>query len=113
MKQWMLCGLVVAAAGAALAAAAPAPQAETGTVAGSVRRASGPVAAVRVVIDSGADSKYTASATTDRDGRFTIASAPVGAISVKVYDAREQVIAQARGTLSRAGETLTLVLHVP
>ena len=114
MTNGILRWLFIAAAGVGLAAAAPAPQStETGTVTGSVDRAGSPVASVRVVINSGSDSTYTASTTTDRDGHFTIANAPVGAIGVKVYDARDHVIAQARGTLSRAGETLTLVLHVP
>ena len=96
-----------------LAAAAAQQPPATGTVTGSVRRASGPVASARVVIDSGSDSKYTATAATDRDGRFTIAHAPVGSIGVKVYDANNKVIVQAKGTLTGAGETLTLVLQAP
>jgi hypothetical protein len=105
--------LSAAVAVVVLAAAGAAQQQATGTVTGSVRRANGPVASARVVIDSGSDSKYTASAATDGDGRFTIANAPVGAISVKVYDSKNKVIAQARGTLTRAGETLTLALQAP
>src|SRR5262249_24507658 len=105
--------LVVVVAGAALSGApAAGQQKETGTVSGVVARASGPVASVRVVVNSGSDSKYTASATTDRDGRFTIAGAPAGPIGVKVYDAGNPVVAQARGTVTR-GETLTLTIQAP
>jgi len=107
--QWVL---AVAAAVALSGAAAAGQQKDTGTVAGVVTRAAGPVAAARVVVSSGSDSKYTASSTTDREGRFTIAGAPVGPIGVKVYDAGNHVVAQARGTLTR-GETLTLTVQVP
>ena len=107
--RWKLAAVAVAMA----AATASAQQAETGTVAGSVRRAGGPVASARVVIDSGRDSTYTASTTTDGNGRFTVANAPVGPIGVKVYNAQDQVIVRAQGTLSRAGETLTLALQAP
>ncbi len=114
MKNVLLQWIRIAAAGAVLVAAASAQQAAaTGTVAGSVRRAGSPVASARVVIDSGSDSTYTASTTTDRDGRFTVANAPVGSIGVKVYNAQDQVIVRAQGRLSRAGETLTLALQAP
>jgi hypothetical protein len=96
-----------------LAAAPAAQERDTGTVTGSVRRASGPVESARVVVDSGSDSKYSGSAATDRNGRFTIANAPLGAIRVKVYDAQNKIIAQANGTLTRAGETLSLMLQAP
>ena len=108
--RWKL----VAVALAMVASTASAQQAaETGTVAGSVRRAGSPVTSARVVIDSGSDSTYTASTTTDRNGRFTVANAPVGPIGVNVYNAQDQVIVRARGTLSRGGETLTLDLRAP
>ena len=110
-RTWLPAAVAVVMLAAAAAAAQQ--QQATGTVTGSVRRANGPVASARVVIDSGSDSKYTASAATDRDGRFTIANAPVGAIGVKVYDAQGKVIAQGSGTLTRAGETLTLALQAP
>jgi hypothetical protein len=114
MMNWIVRGLGVAAAAVILTTATAAqPQPETGTVTGSVRRASGPVASARVEVDSGSDSKYGASTTTDRDGRFTITTAPVGAIGVKVYDAKEQVIAQGRGVLRRAGDTINLALQAP
>jgi carboxypeptidase family protein len=107
-------GLSAAVVAMAVVAAAPSAQERnTGTVAGSVRRASGPVESARVVVDSGSDSKYSASAATDRNGRFTIANAPLGAIRVKVYDAQNKIIAQGSGTLTQAGETLTLMLQAP
>src|SRR4051794_939112 len=107
-------GLAAAAVALAVWAAAPAAQERgTGTVTGSVRRASGPVESARVVVDSGSDSKYSGSATTDRNGRFTIADAPIGVIGVKVYDTQNKMIAQASGTLAQAGETLTLTLQAP
>jgi ABC-type phosphate transport system permease subunit len=88
-------------------------RAQTGIVTGTVRRAGGPAASARVVIDSASDSTYTASTTTNADGRFTVAEAPVGAIGVKVYDAKGQLIAQTRGVLSHAGDTLTLMVVAP
>ena len=103
MKTWIVCAGLIAAAMAA----------DTGTVTGSVRRTSGPVASARVAVDSGSDSRYGVSTTTDRDGRFTVSDAPVGPVGVKVYDDKGQVIAQGRATITRAGETVTLMLHVP
>jgi hypothetical protein len=106
IRGWSLA--VVAAA--MLATVSFAQQSATGVVNGSVRRASGPVSAAKVVVDSASDSKYTASTTTDADGKFTIADAPVGDVNVRVYQ-NDKVIVKATGTLKRAGETITLMLR--
>jgi len=102
---------IVAAAAVAVLASTASAQAATGIVKGSVRRSTGPVAAARVVVDSATDSRYTASTTTDQDGAFTIADAPLGGIGVKVYDSKQNVIASGKAILRRAGETVTLVLQ--
>lgn len=112
MKSLVWRWSVVAAAVAVLASTASA-QSATGIVKGSVRRVTGAVVAARVVIDSAADSKYTASTTTDQDGTFTISDAPVGGIAVRVYDAKEHVIASGKAVLRRSGETITLALQAP
>jgi hypothetical protein len=108
VRKWSL----VAAAAAMLTTATFAQQPATGVVTGSVRRAAGPVSAAKVVVDSAADSKYTATTATDADGKFTIADAPVGEVSVRVYE-KDKVVAKGSGTLKRAGETITLMLRVP
>ena len=90
--------------------AAPGP---TGVVKGSVSSDGGPIVGARVVIASGSDSSYTASATTDNAGAFTFSNTPVGEVEVKVYNAQDNLIATAKGTLKLAGETITLALRVP
>jgi hypothetical protein len=103
-------GIAAAALGVAAAAWAAA---ETGTIAGTVRRSNGPVASARVEIDSGADSKFSASATTDHEGQFTVPDVPVGPVGIKVYDATSHVLAQTRATVTHAGERVSLVVQVP
>ena len=90
--------------------AAPGP---TGVVKGSVSGDGGPVVGARVVIASGSDSSYTASATTNNEGGFTFSNAPVGEVEVKVYNPQDNLIATGKGVLKVAGETITLVLRVP
>lgn len=107
VRRWS----VVVAAVAVLATTVSA-QSTTGTVKGSVRRSTGPVAAARVEIDSVSDSKYTGSTTTDRDGAFTISDVPSGEFNVRVYDAGDHVIASGRGVVRHAGDTVTLALQV-
>jgi hypothetical protein len=109
VRAWSL----ALAAAAVLGAAPSAQQAPTGVVKGSVRRAAGPVSAAKVVVDSATDSKYTATATTDAAGNFTISGAPLGDVAIRVYDAQDKVIAKGTGTLRRPGETITLVLRAP
>jgi len=90
--------------------AAPGP---TGVVKGSVSGAGGPIVGARVVIASGSDSSYTASATTDKDGAFGFSDAPLGDVEVKVYNAQGNLITTGKGVLKVAGETITLVLTIP
>jgi hypothetical protein len=92
------------------ASAAPSP---TGIVKGSVSGADGSVAGARVVIASGSDSSYTASATTDKEGTFTFSNAPLGEVEVKVYNSQDNLIATGKGVLKAAGETITLILRAP
>ena len=103
MRIWIISAVLMAAALGA----------DTGTVAGTVQRTNGPVASARVVVDSAVDSKYGVSTTTDRDGRFTVSDAPVGAVGVKVYDDNGRILAQGRATITHAGERVTLTLRVP
>ena len=111
MKSLMRkCGLAAVVA-AMVVSTISAQQPATGLVKGSVRRPGSPVASARVVVDSGSDSTYTATTTTDRDGNFAVSDAPVGGVTVRVYDAADHVIASGKGTLQHAGETITLALQ--
>jgi hypothetical protein len=106
-----LAGLALLAALACLAGPAGA-QAGTGTVIAVVQGAGGPVAAARVSVESAADSSYARSGETDAAGAVSFAEVPLGEVSVKVYDADDQVVVSGVGILERAGETITLVLQL-
>lgn len=86
--------------------------AATGTVKGSVARDGGPLVGARVVIDSTSDSGYGAVTNTDEDGRFTFSNAPLGAVSVKVYDSQERLLVSGDGVLEHADEVINLALTV-
>ena len=103
-KRWPLVILGTVLASTAWAAAA------TGTVKGVVSTRDGPLVGARVVISSGSDSSYSATATTDRDGRFSFSDAPLGDVEVKVYDSRENILASGKGVLKSPGEVITLLL---
>jgi Carboxypeptidase regulatory-like domain len=98
---------------ALLAITASASSGPTGVVKGSVSAADGPIVGARVVISSGADSSYTASTTTDKEGAFTFSNAPVGDLELKVYNAQDTLIATGKGVLKAADEVITVVLKVP
>ena len=105
-RRWLLGGL-----GACLLASA-AWAAATGTVQGSVSRPNGPLVGARVVIASGTDSRYTATGTTDQQGRFSFSGTPLGNVEVKVYDSQQNILARRRGVLHNAGEIITLVFEL-
>src|SRR5687768_13336813 len=87
--------------------------ADTGTVRGVVVVAGGgPVVGADVVISSSADSRYTATARTDQEGRFAFADAPVGGIEVKVYDSNEHLLATSAAAIQKPGETITITVEV-
>ena len=109
IDRWRLIAVVVAM----VVSTVSAQQSATGIVKGSVRRPGGPVASARVVIDSGSDSTYTGAAMTDRDGTFAVSNAPVGGVTVRVYDAADHLIASGKGTLQHSGDTITLDLRAP
>jgi len=92
-------------------AVATSAQGPTGIVQGTVRGARGPIASARVIVDSASDSKYTGTTTTDQAGRFGIADVPVGGVEVKVYDAKDNLIATAKASLQRSGDTITLIIQ--
>ena len=105
-SRWSLvvAAILIASTVSALAAA-------TGTVKGTVRRPRGPVVGARVVIGSAADSSYTATTRTGPDGTFTFSDTPVGAVSLKAYDAEDKVIATGKAVLRQAGDTVALLLN--
>ena len=98
---------------AALMSVAVLAIAETGTVRGVVVNAGGgPVSGADVVISSAADSRYTATASTDHEGRFAFPDAPVGGIELKVYDSSERLLASSAAVIQKPGQIITLTLEV-
>lgn len=87
-----------------------ASQAGNGTVQGRVHGPGGPVAGVKIVLESAADSSFGKTTQTNAEGGFTLADIPLGEIEVKVYDAEGILLVSGKGILERAGETITLVL---
>src|SRR5258708_1058227 len=104
--------LFVVILGASAAVIGWAQAAERGTVNGSVTGSGGPVVGVRVVIER-AVSSYTDKTTTDQKGTFNFSDAPVGGITVKVYDPNGNVLVSGQGTLKSQGDIITLALQVP
>ena len=110
MRTWfstavLLVGVALWCGGAATA------DSSVGTVKGTVERGGAPVAGAQVVIESRADSSYSASARTDTDGAFTFSNAPVGEFEVKAYDAANELLASSRGILEQAGDVVILLLE--
>jgi hypothetical protein len=91
---------------------AAAAHSAVGTVKGVVERDGAPVAGVKVVIESGSDSSYSASARTGNDGTFTFSNAPVGEFEVKAYDRADELLASSKGILEKADDVVILLLQV-
>ena len=82
----------------------------TGTVNGSVTLNGAPVPNAAVVLSSSGSSSYTAKATTDANGNFTVGDAPVGTVEAKAYDSQGVFLVSGAGVLSNAGDVITLSL---
>lgn len=87
------------------------PQAtDTGTVNGSVTLNGAPLSNASVVLSSSGNSGYTGKATTDANGNFTIADAPVGTVEAKAYDAQGAFLVSGTAILSKAGDVVSIPL---
>lgn len=84
----------------------------TGTVNGSVTQSGNPVEGARVVIESQSDSTYGAAMHTDAKGAFSFSGAPLGGVSLRVYDANDQLVVSGKGELTFQGEVITLTLEI-
>lgn len=88
------------------------PQAtDTGTVNGNVTLNGDPLPNASVVLSSSGNSGYTAKATTDANGNFTVAGAPVGTVEAKAYDAQGAFLVSGAAILSKAGDVISLPLN--
>lgn len=106
-------GLLLGVGTIFLAAFAWAQAAPRGTVNGSVTKSSGPVVGVTVGITSAVSPAYASTATSDQNGAFAFSDAPVGGVTVTVYDQNGNVLGSAKGTLSSAGEVITVNVKLP
>ena len=87
--------------------------APTGTVNGQISVVGGFLAGARVVLDSSGDATFTATATTDANGQFSVTNVPVGTIGVKIYDAQNNLLKTVSATLDTAGQVLSLNIQIP
>jgi hypothetical protein len=71
------------------------------------------VTAVKIVFSSSADSGYSASATTDTDGAFSVAQVPVGTVELRVFSPDGKLAVSGKGVLKAAGDVLTLPIQLP
>ena len=85
----------------------------TGTVKGVVTAAGAPVAAVKIMLSSGAVSSFTATVTTDARGEFSVAAVPVGTVDVRVFDGGGNLAVTGNAELTTAGQILSLPIHLP
>jgi hypothetical protein len=106
MKRFLL----ITSAMAMLLIAAWAQPVATGTVKGSLTLNGSPLAGAAVVVSSSGDSSYTAKITTDGSGNFIVLNAPLGTLAVKAYDAQGVFLVSGTGTLSQAGDVVSVTL---
>lgn len=83
----------------------------TGTVNGTVTLNGTAVANAAVVLSSSGDSSYTVRLTTDANGNFSAANAPVGTVEAKAYDSQGGFLVGGTAILSKAGDVISLPLN--
>jgi hypothetical protein len=67
-----------------------------------------PLVGAAVVIASSGDSSFTVKVTTDASGNFSAASVPLGNVVAKAFDVQGNFLSSVTGTLTRAGDVVTL-----
>lgn len=84
----------------------------TGTVKGSVTQSGNAVAGAKVVINSEIDSSYQAATQTDAQGAFSFSNAPVGLVSLMVFDAADELLASGEAELTYQGQVISVTLEI-
>lgn len=82
----------------------------TGTVKGTLKKGTVAVAGARITIESAASSSYTAVATTDATGAYSVTGTPLGGIDVKAYDTEGKLLTSSKSTVRTAGQIVTVNL---
>jgi len=112
MKRLLVRLALAAVAAITVASIAASAAFATGTVKGSVTQSGHAVAGAKVVINSESDSNYQASAQTDADGAFSFSNAPLGLVSLMVFDAGDEVLATREVELTVQGQVITVALEI-
>ena len=86
---------------------------QTGTVGGQVSVVGGSLSGAKISLTSTGDASYTASATTDSNGKFNIQGVPVGTIAIQIFDSQNNLLKTLSATLASAGQVLNLDIQVP
>lgn len=84
-----------------------------GTVTGDAVLDGVALAGATIAVDCAESSAYTGTATADEAGHFEVAAVPVGAFSISVFDADEQLVLQGSGVVEADGDTVTVALVPP
>lgn len=90
-----------------------AAQGTGGTVTGVATLDGAAIAGASVTIDCVEDSAYIGTGTTDGAGQFAIPAVPVGAFSIRVFDAEDQLLLEGSGMVEADGETVDVELVPP
>ena len=112
MKTFLVRFTLAALGAIAFASVAATAEVATGTVNGSVTYSGNPVAGAKVVIASQVDSSYGAVTHTDAKGGFSFSGAPLGSVTVKVYDAAGTLAVSGKGELTFDGQVITVALEI-
>lgn len=86
---------------------------QTGTVGGQVSIVGGSMAGAKISVTTSGDATYTATATTDANGKFSIQGVPLGTVTINVSDTQNNLLKTLNATLASAGQVLNLDIQVP
>lgn len=107
-RWWMQLAVVVS-----LGLIVPAhAQPSTGAVSGTLELAGAPVAGARIVVACSADSAFEVETATDGEGSFSLDGVPLGQVSVRAFNSRDELLAEGVGELTEDGGS-TVVEMIP
>ena len=112
MKRLLVRFALAAVAAITVGAIAASAAIATGTVKGSVTQSGNAVAGAKVVINSETDSNFQATAETDAEGAFSFSNAPLGIVSLMVFDAGDELLATREAELTVQGQVITVTLEI-
>lgn len=101
---WPVLGLISILAPAALG------QAVSGSVTGVLEIGGEAVAGARIVVSCSADSAFEVLTQTDSEGRFSADGVPLGQVSVRAFNGRDELLAEGSGELGEAGASAEVEL---